>query len=136
MHVVLNPETTDVQDALRSCVPEGALLAVLSTRPQIEAFCEPTAWIHGGSLDNMCQRFKRYRKTYPSTQRWVVVVDVGDEAPVSKAYNQLFKHPRISVVTISSAKAALKDYRFDTRMDDDYTAVEPQPEPASSWWPF
>ena len=138
-HAVLDPRTTDVRDALSACAPDGALVVVLSSRPLTESFCEPSAWIHGGSLDNMCQRFKRYRKTYPSNQTWVVVVDVGDAAPVSKAYNQLFKNGRITVVTVSSAKATLKDYRFTTRFDADYAVVESaptKPPPPSSWWPF
>jgi hypothetical protein len=138
-HIVLNPNITDVQDTLNGCVPGGSLLAVLSNRPRAAGDCDAASWIYGGSLDNLCQRFKRYRKTYPRDQQWVVAVDMGAAAPVSKAYNQLFKTTRITVVTVSSDPAALKDYRFTTQLDSDYTVVAfapPREAASSSWWPF
>jgi hypothetical protein len=140
-HVVLNPETTDVRDALKELMPEDASLVMLSSRKQITPWNEPVIWMHGGSIDNLCQRFKRYRNTQSSDLTWVVVVDMGKTAPVSKAYNQLFKNNHIKVVTVSSDKATLKDYRFSRCVADDYDDLVKDDsaspvKPTSSWWPF
>lgn len=132
MHAVIDPAVTNVADALCGLVPDDATLVVLSARDRIEAWGDVTAWFHGGSIDTLCSRFKRYRKAQPERKRWVVVVDMLDVPPVSKGYNQLFKTKAITVVAVSSVPSVLKDYRFARRVEADYAELAPPPAAATT----
>jgi hypothetical protein len=139
-HVVVHAGRTDVAEQIIKVRKRYAdtKLVVLSARDCIEAW-EPNEWYRGSDITFLCDRLRRHRYADKDfSGRWVVVVDMLDQVPISPAYNKLFKTKSITVVAITDHDSMLNEHRFGTRIGpnfSDYVTLDvKEPEENKGWF--